>query len=332
MAFGRQVKLFVGNFEKGNKPTETALDLSNLDIDFEVTRSIEWYDNEATIKLYNPTADTLNMLMSEGNSVILQAGYEDQEVGNIFVGQIAQVVAKRQNLDIVVNMTCLAARGAFYQLARLHCSINFKKGTTLKECLQELCDYAQIVLRAGFKKELAIGTKWGFTSTGTFLEVIQDFNEIIFKPLTGMRIYIDNNELIIFDSKNNIELEEVILNYETGLLACHEIRDEKLNKVNFGDDPAYYMISGSDMGCPEPKNKPTKQIDRIKEIEFKSLMNVNLCPNSFVEINSLRNDDYDGLIGIKGRFIITDCKYKGSNYGSDFTVTCKAQETPFVGE
>ena len=159
MAMGRIVKLFVGNFMAGNvsgsgsveKPLD-ALDLSDLDIDFEVSRSIEWYDNEATITIYNPKPETLNSVMNEGNSVILQAGYRDQDnVKNVFVGQIAVAEPRRAGKDVELVLTCVQARGAFYQLARLHCSVSFSKGKKIRECLQHLCDYAGIVLRAGKK-------------------------------------------------------------------------------------------------------------------------------------------------------------------------------------
>ena len=79
MAFGRVVQLLVGKFSKGNESGgETSLDLSALDIEFEVTRSVEWFDNGAEITIYNPKPYTLNSIMNEGNSVILKAGYEDE--------------------------------------------------------------------------------------------------------------------------------------------------------------------------------------------------------------------------------------------------------------
>lgn len=331
MAYGRVIKLLVGNFQKGNKVGELdAYDLSALDIEFDVTRSIEWYDNEATIKVYNPNSDTLAMLMNEGNSVLLQAGYEDEEVGNIFVGQIALVQPVRSGTDVVVSITCVTARGAFYQLARLNCAMTFKKGTALKTCLQNLCDYGQIVLRSGNSELLSQPIKWGFTFGGTFTEVVRSFSENILFPMTSMSIYLDNNEMIVFGNGNKIELEEVELNFDSGLLQCHEVRDESLNKVNFADDPAYYSLSGSDQECPEPKKRPSKQIERIKQVEFICLMNPAIVPNSFVEIDSYVGSDLDKYVGVRGRFVVTDCHYSGSNFSSDFTITCKAQESPII--
>ena len=335
MAMGRIVKLFVGNFMAGNvsgsgsveKPLD-ALDLSDLDIDFEVSRSIEWYDNEATITIYNPKPETLNSVMNEGNSVILQAGYRDQDnVKNVFVGQIAVAEPRRAGKDVELVLTCVQARGAFYQLARLNCSVSFSKGKKIRECIKHLCDYAGIVLRAGKKEFLDRPIEWPFRYTGTFTDVIRAFSENIIFPMAKVKLYLDNNELIVFGIDNTIELEDVFLNHDTGLLECSVVRDESLNKVNFGDDPAYYMFSGTDEKV-KPKDRPSKEIDRKKKIKCRSLMNPAIVPNVFVQVDSSDNSEYDSAIAVKGRYVVTECRYSGGNTGNDFTVSFDAQEAP----
>ena len=338
MARGRLIRLYVGNFMHGNIEAERkavgvdVLDLSELDIDFEVTRSIEWYDNEATITVYNPSPSTINKLMREGNSVILQAGYEDEHnLRNIFVGQIAMAAPKRSGKDVELALTCVQARGSYYQLARLHTAMAFKKGTKIRTCLQELCDYAGIVLRAGKKEVLDKVLPWYFRGSGTFTEVIREFSENVMFPLGKVKVYLDNNELILFGLDNTIELEEIFLNHDSGLLECHEVRDESLNKVNFGDDPNYYFFSGSDHNV-EPKKRPSKQIDRIKKISCRCLMNPAIVPNVFVQVDSRDGTEYDTALAVKGRFVVTECRYSGGNTGSDFTVSFDAQEAPYRTE
>lgn len=339
MAYGRVVRLLVGNFMKGNiegsslvDKSVDALDLSELDIDFQVTRSIEWYNNEATITIYNPKPDTINSVMSRGNSVILQAGYEDQHnVKNIFVGQIAMASSRREGKDVELVLTCVQARGAFYQLARLNCAVSYSKGKKIRECLQNLCDYAGIVLRAGNRAFMDKGIEWPFRCSGSFTDVIRAFSEHVIFPMEKCKLYLDNNELIVFGMDNTVALEEVVLNHDTGLLECREVRDESLNKVNFGDDPAYYFFSGSDQEV-EPKERPSKEIDRIKKISCKSLMNPAIVPNVFVQVDSSDGNEYDTALAVKGRFIVTECRYNGGNTGSDFTVSFDAQEAPYRTE
>lgn len=327
MAFGRVVQLLVGKFSKGNETGgETTLDLSALDMEFEVTRSVEWYDNGAEITIYNPKPYTLNSIMNEGNSVILKAGYEDEGgAKTIFAGQIAYAVPKRNGKDVVLEINCVQARGNFYQLARLNCSVCFSKGKTVRACLQELCDYAGIVLRAGQGAFIDEPLEHPYRRSGTFTDVIQDFYEYALKGAGKTILYLDNNELIVMGRDKSIDLEEVYLSHETGLLECRMERDESLNKVNFGDDPNYFFLSKKE-GDVKPLERPSKEIDRIKKVRGRCLMNAAIVPNCFVDIDSSDGGEYDSVLAVKGRYIVTDCTYKGGNVGSDFTIEFTAQE------
>lgn len=329
MAFGRIIHLYVGKFAVGNLTSQNSKDFSQFDIEFEVTRSIEWYDNEATITIYNPSPEAINFIMSEGNSVLLQAGYEDETVGNIFVGQIGMAVPRRVGSDVELVITCVSARGTFYQLARLNCAIQFDSSATVKKCLQELCDYAGTALRAGNQKELSqpIGTE--FCISGTFKQAVCSFRDNILIPKFGLHLYFDNNEMIVVNSdEKSIEVEEITLDFKSGLLQSEEIRDESLNKVNFADDPSYYLFSQSEADEPSQQKKPSKEIDRTRKIHFTALISPKYAPNVFVRMDSSKGDSYDsvGSMAIKGDFIITECTFRGSNMGSDFTVECDARE------
>lgn len=329
--WGRVVKLSVGRFFRGNESAGDAYDLSALDIEFECYRSVEWYDNSATVTVYNPSPSTVSVLMDEGNAVVLQAGYEDGGLGTVFSGQISRCELSRSGTDIVAEITCVQARGNFYQLARLNMAVSFSASDTVKACLSEFCDYAGIALRASFP-QLSIPIGYPYSRSGTFTDVIRDFSRTVLEPLCKVKLYCDNNELIVFGDGNTIALEEVNLGWDTGLLSCREIRDESQNKVNFGDDPAYHYFSGSDQECPEPKERPAKEIDREKTVGFTALLNAAIVPNGFVNLDSYRGDGYDSALDVRGRFIVTDCTYRGGNVGSDFTVECTAVERPVKTE
>lgn len=329
--FGRVVRLYVGKFDAGNRDDGTSYDLSALDVEFECFRSVEWYDNSATVTVYNPSPSTLSVLMTEANSLVLQAGYEDGAVGNVFAGQISHCEASRKGTDVVAVVTCIQSRGNFYQLARLNCSVAFDKGKTVRECLSELCAYAGVALRGESVAGLSKRLEDGYNCTGTFTGVLRDFSATVLKPLCGLKVYLDNNEMLVFGEGNTLALEEVELGWDSGLLECREVRDESKNAVNFADDPAYFYFSGSDMECPEPKARPSVEIKRDKEISFRCLMNPAIVPNCFVNVDSRRGDAYDSALAVNGRFIVTDCTYRGGNVGSDFTVECTASERPFDG-
>lgn len=329
MAFGRIVRLFVGKFSVGNLTSQNSKDFSQFDIDFEVVRSIEWYDNEATVTIYNPSPESINFIMSEGNSVLLQAGYEDETVGNIFVGQIGMAVPRRNGKDVELVITCVSSRGSFYQLARLNCAIQFDGTATVKQCLQELCDYAGIALRAGSHPKLSEPIGDGFNISGTFKQAVCYFRDNVLIPKFGLHLYFDNNEMIVVnEDEKSIEFEEITLDFRSGLLQAEEIRDESLNKVNFGEDPMFYLFSQDEKDESGLEKKPSKEIDRVRKIRFAALISPKYAPNVFVNIDSSAGDAYDSVssMAIKGNFIITECTFRGSNTGSDFTVECEARE------
>lgn len=326
--FGREVQLLVGRFEKGNESGgETVLDLSELEIEFDVTRSVEWFDNGAEITVYNPKPETLNTIINEGNSVILKAGYTDSGgARTIFAGQIANALPRREGKDVVLELNCVQARGNFYQLARLNMAVSFPKGKKIRECLQEMCDYAGIVLRAGAGAVLDEGIDYPYRRSGTFTDVVKDFYDYEMYQFGKAIVYLDNNELIVMARDKSLELEQVELTHASGLLECTAERDESLNKVNFGDDPEYFFLSKKE-GDISPKERPSKEIDRIKKVRGLCLMNASVVPNCFVVIDSSDDGDpYSGALAVKGRYIVTECNYRGGNTGRDFTVEFTAQE------
>lgn len=326
--FGREVQLLVGRFEKGNESGgETVLDLSELEIEFDVTRSVEWFDNGAEITVYNPKPETLNTIINEGNSVILKAGYTDSGgARTIFAGQIANALPRREGKDVVLELNCVQARGNFYQLARLNMAVSFPKGKKIRECLQEMCDYAGIVLRAGAGAVLDEGIDYPYRRSGTFTDVVKDFYDYEMYQFGKAIVYLDNNELIVMARDKSLELEQVELTHASGLLECTAERDESLNKVNFGDDPEYFFLSKKE-GDISPKERPSKEIDRIKKVRGRCLMNASVVPNCFVVIDSSDDGDpYSGALAVKGRYIVTECNYRGGNTGRDFTVEFTAQE------
>lgn len=331
MAFGRVVRLFVGNFQLGNMDTAEARRIDGLDIEFSVTRSIEFWDNAANITVYNPSPDTLKYLMRTGASAVLQAGHEDETVGNIFVGQIARVETRREGPDIVTNIICKSARGAYYQLVKLSCDVRFEKGATFRRCLQDLADYAGVALRAGAGLEALDGTlRRPFQASGSFPGVFTHFVLTVLKPEAKLGAFFDNNEILIIGENNHLEIEHIALYYDTGLLSATEIRDEGDNDINGGGD-AYHMMAG----IPElekkydlEKNAPKiKEVDRRRRVRFRAILSPKFCPNARVELDSSTGDGYDGVLAVKGLFSIDKVEFNGGTTGSDFTVECEAVET-----
>ncbi len=55
-------------------------------------------------------------------------------------------------------------------------------------------------------------------------------------------------------------------------------------------------------------------------------MSPRIAPNVFVQLDSSTGSEYDSVMAVKGRFVVTRCVFRGSNAGGDFTVECEARE------
>lgn len=343
MAFGRVVRLTAGRFFAGNEEDADARDLSELDMRFEVHRAVTFYDNAASIELWNASPDTIGWLMEEGNSVMLQAGYEDSAVGTIFIGQIADVSTRRDGGGYVTTLNCVSSRGAFYQLSRLHVSIAFSSATTVRAALDTLCAYAGIALRAGYADDLSEAIGRDFNFCGTFRNAIREFTAAVLFPRFGRRVYLDNNELVVVDGSNSVGVEEVVLDHSSGLLSATVKRDESANRVNFGDDPEYYYFSEKEgekaeeyhaavAGGKASAVPQTAPIERPREVSFRAVMTPKIAPNTFVEIDSSTGTAYDRVLAVKGRFVVTRCEFRGGTAaGTPFEVDCEAKEVEAIG-
>ena len=97
MAYNRVVNLKAGTVDQ-------ALMVSGLDVSFKVERSRAFASNSAQIEIFNPSETTINDILKEGNSVVLEAGYEDEGVGVIFIGQITTSVPSNNGVDTIVKI------------------------------------------------------------------------------------------------------------------------------------------------------------------------------------------------------------------------------------
>ncbi|MGV8004336.1 hypothetical protein QPK14_20285 [Photorhabdus temperata subsp. temperata] len=96
--FGRQIKLTIGN-------TKESIEITNLRVTFEVSKTITSEPNSATIRVYNLNQSHRNLITSKTyNKVSLAVGYEELRV--IYTGDIIEVVTLRDDLDFIIELTC----------------------------------------------------------------------------------------------------------------------------------------------------------------------------------------------------------------------------------
>lgn len=335
MAFERVLNLKVGRFKVGNENDGEIRDLSALDIEIDITRSVRFWENCAEITVYNASPDTIKYLMSSGVSVIVEAGHKNEKTGVIYSGQIAKVRSSRDGASIKTVIICTSSRGAYYQLAKLSCDICFKASATYREVLEKLCNWAGIVLRGGKSSLLDGQLGRPFTFSGSFNACLQAFGARTLE--IGLNIYFDNNELILVGRGKNgdwnqVSLERFDLNFNNGLITAAEIRDESYNEIQGGGDP-YYMFAGTERGeaiikkynLKEPE-KAALDVDRLRRVTFEAIISPIYAPNVFIDLDSRTGDSYDSALAITGRFLVLETNFKGDNMGGGFSVFCECLE------
>lgn len=133
MAFGRKIELMVGG-----KNSESLV-LSELRISFECNKTNATGDNlnTAKIKIYNASENTIQQLSQQNNHIILKAGYADELVATLFMGDIVKAERINESPNIIVQIEATESREKFMQT---RCSISYQENTSLVTVAQAFID------------------------------------------------------------------------------------------------------------------------------------------------------------------------------------------------
>lgn len=326
--FDRKTGLYLGSFENVENKKQ-GLDISDLDVDFEVTRSIVWYENSAKFTIYNPSERTINAALYDVNGIIFDAGYKDGAYGTIFVGNIYKAFPEIDGNDIVLKIIATSTRGLHYQLVNVPIELSFPEGTTLYAILKTIADYTAMPLM-GAEEAKNITTDEPFIVSGAGANARTALLKA--KELAMMwdgDVYFDNGCIVFLASKYREYNEEVNfqvmsyvdLAYDRGLLSCTPIRDESLSELNSKVDENLEFYFTGDLNKWKEVHEKTK--DNRKRVNFSAMINPGIIPNSKVRINT--ENGRIGIPVIKDEiYIVHKAVFTGNNYGGAFQVNCEA--------
>ena len=100
--YGRKYRILIG---VGN---ETALDVSQLWCTFNIIKTMNMQPGMSEVTIYNLNAETENAIIKEGMRVIVEAGYEGDQYGVIYNGEIVQPI--RDKIDGTTYKLTLTAQ------------------------------------------------------------------------------------------------------------------------------------------------------------------------------------------------------------------------------
>ena len=324
-AFNRKTELFIGTF-KDESDLGSGFLVDNLDYEFDVTRSTVFYKDAATFTVYNPNRDTINEIMNSGVAVIFKAGYENDQFGTIFVGQIATVYTESDGPEEEkIVIVCNSQRGANYPLQRTYVAAVVEEGKTYFDVLKIIADYVGVPI-SGAEVLKTFKLSEDYIVCGNVRDEVENFIKRKLREVGGT-VIISNNEMLYIDKNDKANFETVNLTFRTGLISVKKSRDEKYQSSEdaFSENQAYYlgMVNHGDKDVAKEKailaSIPSRNV-----IEFECLINPQIGVGKPIQVDGYRNDDDVGAVN--GRFFVTDLRIQGDNFGSQFMMSGKAEE------
>jgi hypothetical protein len=207
----RKIGLFLTN-AAGN-----GIDLSNMEIIFQVNQADSETPNTAKIQVYNLSDNTSKMVESEFTNVRLQAGYEGGSYGTIFEGQVAQFRRGRLDAkDSFLEMLCGDGDKAF-QFAFVNASL--AAGASAADKLRAVNNAVA---------PFGVTTGGGATPTGGVLprgKVMFGLARDQMGPIadsSNMTWSIQNGVVTLIPQESYLPGEAVVLNSATGMIGVPE--------------------------------------------------------------------------------------------------------------
>ena len=348
MAFDRKMELVIGVFKDAaftrfladskdpHRVVDGAYIVDGLNYEFDITRSTEYEKDTATFTIYNPNDETIQAVMNGGCAVIFRAGYSDEDIATIFVGQIAMAYPENDGAETTkLVLMCKSQRGAQYPLRRINISAVVDEGKTYYDVLKLIADYVGVAL-SGAERLKKHKLEQPYIFNGDIRSVIDEFKKRKLRKLGGNTM-VSNNEIIYYEN-NSQDFTTVELNYGCGLIRATERRDETYQTTEdaFNECREYWLglkeLNEFDLTDPDQKEQYEKLQKLLKppvqnkyEVDFECILHPGLHVLTPVHIDARkRKDDH---ISVLGTFYIKELHYQGGNFaGTQYNCTGRAWE------
>lgn len=198
----------------------TALDVSDLRCTFQTVKLMMAQPNTSEITIYNLNASTENTLIEEGSRIVIEAGYEGNQYGVIFDGDVLQPIREKED-GTTYKLTITALDGdRFFNSGVINFS--YIKGQTARDVISQIASKATVPTELGdisssLRNDKLTRGKTVFGLGRDYLKQISEGQNATF--------YLDNGKVNIIKLSDLPEDEIINLSPESGLLSSPQQTD-----------------------------------------------------------------------------------------------------------
>lgn len=194
----------------------TQYDLSDMHCVFEVTKSLlEKFNNRGYITIYNLEPETENQIILHGKNIIIEAGYEGSNYGEIFSGNIVQSIRSKENgVDYALEIISVDSE-QFLTSSMTNVAIN--KGQTMRDAIIIASNKATIPMQINSVSEEYNQQK--YTRGKVIFGKTQDYIQQMAKSKNAL-FFIDNGSVNIKKVSDVPSGEVIKIDYDSGMIGA----------------------------------------------------------------------------------------------------------------
>lgn len=275
MAYNRQISMTLGPEGGIGKK------FFNLRMAFVINKSNKGTSNKCTCRIYNLMKQTATLSAKVGNTIIVDAGYQDEGTRSLFFGVIKRSKTSKSSTD---RITEIEAYDGIKNIQEKTVSLSFAPGTLVKTIVDILV--SQFAVARG--NPYIIPNKQyanGYAFVGLAKDALTEVLDYIDRVWT-----IQNEQIYIIEEGEAVNRTGLVLSKETGLIGNPELLEDADDDVE----------------------QPTEIAFTKKRYRVKSLLFPQLTPGSDIILKSPEAN---------GTFTIENAEFVGDNFGGDFMCT-----------
>lgn len=267
-------------------PDGTGLAISDLHMSFHVERSNTISENTSEFIIYNAKESTRKEISRKENNIIFDYGYEDEDMGTLFIGNVDTAESFQEGPDWITTIVGAAIQSKNSPLTNSYISFSYAEDTLMTQPLNDIA--TRLGLAVYGLDNAAVNLANGFAYSGSTRGALKECAQRL--KAFDVALYIDNNTIVIYNTGSRISrFSPVFLDYNSGLIRLKDIT-EKNNQ--------------------ESKNP--------RRIAFDSIIIPKLQPNGLVTIQNTGK--------LEGTYLIESLVFDGDNFGGENICSVEAIE------